>query len=321
MPGPKEREEAKRKVLESIKPEPTKREEIVSKTKLNPKRVNRALEDLEKEGKVKREGAQKGYWYYDPYDWFEEEKEKIERHYEKEKKEIMNKFFYPLTPEDYDKKLNHCRLLFEGKKKFTLEDYNWISLSGDIAKELVSRDSSPYSLLLQHIENGYPEIHDIYEVCKELKDKENEKWRLFCEEVEEQAKKAGFKLSNEPSRGDGVVWNLTKVINNYLARVYTSRNVYLDIKFDGDTLWIDVWSVTYDKNISGKVKEFIENTVDSRISELWQSYHEAIKERDAKLSELRGRIEYLALWVKHGNVLEGSCDFCPKVSELNLRET
>jgi DNA-binding HxlR family transcriptional regulator len=89
--GKKEREEAKNRILECLTPNPMKRAQLLYLTGLNPRRLSRALADLEREGKVQK-GQRHGFWKLHPAYWLQNHLSKV---HDQTTKWIMNKVMLP----------------------------------------------------------------------------------------------------------------------------------------------------------------------------------------------------------------------------------
>ncbi|RLI74302.1 hypothetical protein DRP04_14835 [Archaeoglobales archaeon] len=282
---------------------------LPSEVKDVPKSTLYDLLNLLKECRLVYEDEDGKYYFA----WRKERKE-IEEKWKKEREEILNRFFYPFAPQDYERKLEHCKNLFEIEGKFVLdspagiESFVWRMLE----EEKEELRSSPRKYFLQHIKSGYPEIYKLYERWKELLKEVDEAWKAFSQEVNERAAKK-FTVSEKPREDEKVVWQLSQAVEKciHLRRV--------DVREEGGFVWVYNLTVSKDESIIKDLEEFIRGCIESEPGELYRKYSELLAQRDSTFVRLKYSIESLAVDVKHRRVLEGHCEKCPPVTILNLK--
>lgn len=268
---------------------------------------------------------------------YKDENGRYHYYWEKERKEIMNKFFHPYTQEDYDKKLNHCRMLFEVRKPAdSLETEKIINEMHDARiKEEKSSDPigwqtvwsprlSDRLCLIQHLYSGYPQIYRVFNRWSRTKQISDKGFEKFQDEVKRKAEEEyGFKVYKEPVEFKhpedvkNAVWRLPKAVENCIQ-----NDLLVDIKVEGDNVMVYGTPVSQDKTIMDDLRNFFKKSVDMQNEDApikyYTDYDARLKQLEYDYIELNYHIGKLAHSIKHGDVLRGSCESCPKVSRSDI---
>ncbi len=216
------------------------------------------------------------------------------------------------SKENYEIALNHSKRLF-----LEAEDVELESLKGEL-KYINYKKLLENKYFINHLKTGYPEIFELYEEWKKIKDDSENKFKEFLDEVRKKVKERGFKIKkheSEVAKGKEVYDLISTLIFDLIRDNIRIEDVRLSV--DEERVYCEPYkaiSISSDPSMLLELRELIISLLNSeKLRKIYDEYRRLRIEENKVYSQLEDKIKFLVEKVKHGEPLRGYCGLCPLV--------